>query len=94
MLDKTLENQFNPKSLEIVASIAVQCTEREGANRPTMLEVVKELRHSIINQEVFFHHRSSRSTNRGQLSFSFQDSGSPCSFPRSLPIQGKLSGSV
>ncbi|CAK9871388.1 unnamed protein product [Sphagnum jensenii] len=94
MLDKTIENQFNPKSLEIVASIAVQCTEREGANRPTMLEVVKELRHSIINQEVFFHHRSSRSTNRGQLSFSFQDSGSPFLFSRSLSIQGKLSSSV
>lgn len=91
MLDKTIENQFNPKSLEIVASIAVQCTKREGANRPTMLEVVKELRHSIINQEVFFHHRS---TNQGQLSFSFQDSGSPCLFPRSLSIQGKLSDSV
>ncbi|XP_024371320.1 probable LRR receptor-like serine/threonine-protein kinase At5g48740 isoform X5 [Physcomitrium patens] len=44
VVDKALRNQFVLQSLAIVANVALQCTEKEGANRPSMTQVVRELR--------------------------------------------------
>jgi hypothetical protein len=33
--------------LAIVANVALQCTEKEGANRPSMAKVVRELKRAL-----------------------------------------------
>uniref|UniRef100_A0A7I4AE31 non-specific serine/threonine protein kinase n=1 Tax=Physcomitrium patens TaxID=3218 RepID=A0A7I4AE31_PHYPA len=47
VVDKALGNQFILQSLTVVANVAFQCTEKEGANRPTMTEVVRELKRAL-----------------------------------------------
>jgi hypothetical protein len=47
VVDKALGNQFILRSLAIVANIALQCTEKEGAQRPSMAEVVRELKRAL-----------------------------------------------
>lgn len=53
MLDKSLEDQFKPKSMATVAKLTLRSTERDGANRPTMIEVVKELKRALAIEEEF-----------------------------------------
>ncbi|KAG0631232.1 hypothetical protein M758_1G237200 [Ceratodon purpureus] len=47
VVDKALGNQFILRSLAIVANIALQCTEKEGAQRPSIAEVVRELKRAL-----------------------------------------------
>ncbi|CAK9274201.1 unnamed protein product [Sphagnum jensenii] len=51
MLDPSLESHFNPKSLEIVTSLAVRCTHQHGMKRPTMAEVLRELKLALAIEE-------------------------------------------
>jgi serine/threonine protein kinase len=50
-LDPSLESHFNPKSLEIVTSLAVRCTHQHGMKRPTMAEVLRELKLALAIEE-------------------------------------------
>ncbi|CAM6048068.1 unnamed protein product [Sphagnum compactum] len=51
MLDPSLESHFNPRSLEIVTSLAVRCTHHHGMKRPTMAEVLRELKRALAIEE-------------------------------------------
>ena len=47
VLDKALGNQFILQSLAIVANLALQCTDKEGSSRPSMTEVLRELKRAL-----------------------------------------------
>ncbi|CAM6021721.1 unnamed protein product [Sphagnum balticum] len=51
MLDPSLESHFNPRSLEIVTSLAVRCTHQHGMKRPTIAEVLRELKRALAIEE-------------------------------------------
>lgn len=52
VVDKALGNQFVQQSLAIVANIAHRCTEMEGTRRPSMSEVVKELKRALDAEDL------------------------------------------
>jgi serine/threonine protein kinase len=51
ILDPSLLNQFNPKCLEIVSNLALRCTENYGIKRPTMSEVLRELKRALAVED-------------------------------------------
>jgi hypothetical protein len=51
ILDPSLLNQFNPKSLEIVSNLALRCTENYGIKRPIMSEVLRELKRALAVED-------------------------------------------
>ncbi|CAM6080118.1 unnamed protein product [Sphagnum tenellum] len=51
ILDPSLLNQFNPKSLEIVSNLALRCTENYGIRRPIMSEVLRELKRALAVED-------------------------------------------
>jgi serine/threonine protein kinase len=51
VVDKNLQNNYSTESLKRVASIASRCVERDASQRPTMAEVLSELKESLAIEE-------------------------------------------
>ncbi|KAL3701850.1 hypothetical protein R1sor_019872 [Riccia sorocarpa] len=53
IIDRGLQNNYNPMSVELVASLALRCVQRSGEDRPTMLQVLRELEEALSFEEGF-----------------------------------------
>ncbi|KAL0924477.1 hypothetical protein M5K25_005308 [Dendrobium thyrsiflorum] len=53
IVDENLKGRFDVESMKMVASIAVRCVERDAAHRPTMSEVLIELKEAYSIQLTF-----------------------------------------
>jgi hypothetical protein len=53
IIDKRLGGNYNIKSLTRVAKVAVRCVKAESSCRPTISEVVAELREAIKLEETY-----------------------------------------
>ncbi|PKU81661.1 putative LRR receptor-like serine/threonine-protein kinase [Dendrobium catenatum] len=53
IVDENLKGGFDVESMKKVASIAVRCVEREAPHRPTMSEVLIELKEAYSIQLTF-----------------------------------------
>lgn len=51
VVDKNLQNNYSTESLKRVASIASRCVERDASQRPTMAEVLSELKEALAIEE-------------------------------------------
>ncbi|BBM97814.1 hypothetical protein MPTK1_1g08560 [Marchantia polymorpha subsp. ruderalis] len=47
IVDRGLQNNYNSRSMSLVASLALRCIERDSKNRPTMLQVLRELEEAL-----------------------------------------------
>lgn len=53
IVDENLKGVFDVESMKKVASVAVRCAERDAAHRPTMAEVLIELKEAYGIQLTF-----------------------------------------
>ncbi|GLJ07608.1 hypothetical protein SUGI_0070710 [Cryptomeria japonica] len=51
VVDPSLENNYKIESLKRVARVAAQCVERDASQRPTMAEVLSELKEALVIEQ-------------------------------------------
>lgn len=49
-MDENIKGAFNPESMKKAASVAIRCVERDASHRPTIAEVLAELKEAYSIQ--------------------------------------------
>lgn len=50
IVDEILKDTFDPESMRIAASIAIRCVERDASDRPSIAEVLTQLKEAYSLQ--------------------------------------------